>query len=178
MATIYRCDACGYEAKSPGGLATHQRSCKGAAPPAPPANPAPGKGDQPILQAISGIGTRLDEIDRDFCKKFPDLCQRVEGIEKGMKQPPAYASEEWQDLKRRDLEHTLFDECPTCTPIRDQVLAGKGKRITDVETPTETPGEGEGKTETINNEELETSRSPRSGFKWSDEKELYVKQPA
>lgn len=179
MATVYRCDVCGFEAKSPQGLATHQRSCKGApAPPTPtsPNPPAPGKDDQPILQAISGLGTRLDEIDKDFCKKFPDLCQRVEGIEKGMQRPPAYASEEWQDIKRRDLEHTLFDDCPTCSPIRDQVLAGKGKRITDAETPPEKPGGDQ--TGTINDEEPETSRWPRSGFKWDDDKELYVKQPA
>ena len=89
-----------------------------------------------IAEAFKRISDRLDkqgvQLD-DFCSRFPELCARVDSIEKSVSHKLEQGSEAWKAARTADLEHILFQECPECTPVRDEVLAAGGKRLADVE---------------------------------------------
>lgn len=122
-----------------------------------------------ISEAIKGIGDRLDRIDEDVCKLFPELCQKVDKLEKAASgKKLEHGSEEWKSARKANLEHTLFQECPECSPVRDEVLAAKGKKLAYIEA--------EVSSEQAEEPELETSPGYKPGFKWDWERELYVKK--
>lgn len=136
-----------------------------------------------VADAIKGIGGRLDKMDADFCSKLPELCAKVDSMEKAIPKKSEEGSEEWKTERRAGLEHILFDECPNCTPLRDEVLSARRKKLADVEAEAkveeETKVETKVETETKVNEEgpeLKTAPGYFPGSKWDDEKELYVEQ--
>lgn len=123
-----------------------------------------------LADAIKGIGDRLDTMDESFCQKFPDLCTRVEAIEQTLTTPKLEkGSDEWNASRKADLDHILFEECPDCNPIRDEVLKGKGKRLTDVEPPKDEVKDEKG------TEEVEVFPTKQPGTDWSWEYKGYVK---
>ncbi|MBA7611566.1 hypothetical protein ES703_18792 [subsurface metagenome] len=133
-----------------------------------------------IVAGIKGIGDRLDKIDTDFCSKFPELCKKVDRLEEAIPKKREEGSEEWKTETRAGLEHVLFDECPNCGPLRDEVLSAKGKRLADVEAEAKVD-EVETKVDEVETKvdeepELKTSGGYFPGSKWDDEKELYVEQ--
>ena len=103
-------------------------------------------------------------------KRFDEMAQSIEGVK-----PPKieHGSDEWKAARKRDLDHALFDECSDCTPVRDEVLQSKGKRLADIEPETIEP-ETEAEVET--EEELETSDHPQKGFKYDYDQKIYVKK--
>jgi hypothetical protein len=142
-----------------------------------------------IEVGFKSMDERLGKVESDvsdFCQRFPDLCSRVDGIETAISSSKIESgSEEWRKARKRDLEHTLFDECPECSPIRDEVLQSRGKKLADIETLADEEmdkleaevDQAEERAEAeVQADDLETSPYPRSGFKWDDEKELYVRQ--
>jgi len=132
-----------------------------------------------ITEGIKGIGDRLDKMDAGFCSRFPELCAKVDRLEEAIPRKLEEGSEEWQAERKADLEHILFVECPNCTPLRDEVLSAKGKRLADIEAEAEeeTKVDEEPSADAVVEEpELRTSSGYFSGSKWDEEKELYVEQ--
>lgn len=128
-----------------------------------------------LTEAIAGINTRLDKIDADFCSQFPGLCVKVESMEKTMTQPRVdYASEEWKERRRKDVEHILLDDCPECGPMRQDVLIKAGKQIVNLEAKVDEVEEAV--EPELPKPELKTSPGHRAGYKWDSEKEVYVEQ--
>lgn len=125
-----------------------------------------------IAADIKGIGDRLDKMDVDFCSKFPELCKTVSELKEAIPKKSEEGSEEWKTQTKAGLEHVLFDECPNCGPLRDEVLSAKGKRLADVEAEAKVEEEAEAKVD--EDLELKTSGGYFPGSKWDDEKELYV----
>jgi hypothetical protein len=73
-----------------------------------------------LAEAFKGIADRLDkqgeQLD-DFCTRFPELCGKVESIEKTLQTPKLdHGSDEWKAARKADLEHILLQNCPECTP--------------------------------------------------------------
>ena len=101
--------------------------------------------DPKITKAIEGIGDRLTRIDEDFCSKFPDLCAKVDKSEQAIPDTVEPGSERWMTTRKADLEHALFGDCPDCNPIRDALLAAKGKRLADVEVEVKVEAKVEAK---------------------------------
>lgn len=127
--------------------------------------------EQPDLaKAIENIGGRLDKIDADVCSRFPALCAKVDRLAEDIPKRVEHGSEEWKGARKADLEHVLFSDCPDCTPVRDEVLSAKGKRLADVEAKVE---EVEHKVEEP--VEPETSPVPKPGFKFDYDRHIYVK---
>lgn len=158
--------------------------------------------EQPdIPGSLKGIGDRLDKMDADFCSTYPELCAQVEKLEKAIPDTIEPGSELWTKTRSADLAHALFDDCPECTPVRDAVLAARGKRLADVEPEAKVDVEEakvdaetakvedvEAKVdeETAKVEEpeavdsLETEKRTSGGYfpgaVWDEDRELYVEQ--
>ena len=130
------------------------------------------EGKLKITDSEEKEGISIPELDLSpIHKRFDEMAQSIEGVK-----PPKieHGSDEWKAARKRDLEHTLFDECPDCTPVRDEVLQAKGKRLADIET--ETPEAKEPEAEVEAEEELETSDHPQKGFKYDYDEKIYVKK--
>lgn len=138
-----------------------------------------------VAEAIKGIGDRLDKIDEGYCSKFPELCAKVDRMAEAMPKKVKEGSEEWKTETKAGLEHVLFDDCPNCTPLRDEVLSAKGKRLADVEAEAkveEAKAKEEVKVEEVETKvdegksELRKSLGEFPGSKWDEELMLYVEQ--
>lgn len=143
-----------------------------------------------IAESIAGMGDRFTEQGKkidDICQQVPWLCATVKKLEDSAPHSVEYGSEEWKAARKRDLEHSLFDDCPECSPIRDEVLKSRGKRLADLEAKVDkelgkVDAEADHDKEKADAErqaddlDIETSPFPRSGFKWDDDKDLYVRQ--
>jgi len=124
-------------------------------------------------KTLEGIGTRLDKIDEDVCSKFPGLCAKIASIEATVleaKREPKIeqGSAQWRAQRRADLEHILFEECPGCSPIRDELLKSKGKRLADIEA------EKPKASETV--KDPETSDVARPGYRYDIVRKTYVRK--
>jgi hypothetical protein len=124
-------------------------------------------------KTLEGIGTRLDKIDEDVCSKFPGLCAKVTSLEATVseaKREPKIepGSAQWKAQRRADLDHILFEECPGCSPIRDELLKSKGKRLADVEV------EKSKVTEPV--KDPETSDVARPGYRYDIVRKTYVRK--
>ena len=80
-----------------------------------------------------------------------------------------HGSDDWKARRKADLEHVLFEECPNCTPIRDEVLKARGKRLLDLDLEVKLQPD-------IDKAEAETSSSPKKGFKWDWDRMIYIKR--
>lgn len=158
-----------------------------------------------IAGALKGIGDRLDKMDTDFCSRFPELCEKVDKLEQAIPQTVAPGTEEWNKGRTAELDHALFGDCPDCGPVRDAVLAAKGKKLVDVEPEPEAKVEKpdakvdevekpeakvdepkptfeevvtkvEEPTPTLDEPNKRTSPGYFEGSEWDPEKEMYVEQ--
>ena len=125
--------------------------------------------NEEVAKALGDLSTKMEKIDTDICQKFPGLCQsvdqlgeRVATVEGAVSKPPIEAgSEEWKGARKADLEHILFEDCPNCGPIRDEILSARGKRLAEIEPETKEP---------------ETSPVPKAGFRYDYDRKTYVRK--
>ena len=138
-----------------------------------------------IAESIKGIGSRLDKIDGDFCSKFPELCAKVDGlVEAGAAK--VVSPEDGHEARKHDIDHILSGDCPGCTPMRDEALKAKGKRIVDIEDKVDEDmdkheakvDEDARNADDAQDEEREMRTSP--GYfpdsEWDQERGLYVER--
>lgn len=134
--------------------------------------------NEEVAKALGDLSTKMEKIDTDICQKFPGLCQtvdqlgeRVATVEGAVSKPPIEAgSDEWKGARKADLEHILFGDCPSCGPIRDEVLTAKGRKLAEIEPETK---ELETKEPAP---EPETSPVPKAGFKFDYDQKTYVRK--